>query len=239
MINEFSNEQDYKAQNGTLRLQLAEMSALNMSLRRKLAQAEQLLRNRSQQSHDLHSSLRNEKQRAERYALKLRNQQSLLRKLSSSLVSVGFSDLLNTILKEHRQEQAALPTPRTYSSKHRGTRVPPRARTKGAQQHLHQNASLLKINNEYSSYFLNKSSASGVSLPPFTQFSQTIREDGTLTEELLDLEDDGLDKYYSKRNRYERRSGDQCGFPHSAASNNAGLGLDNRSMISEDCYFTR
>lgn len=104
MINEFSNEQDYKAQNGALRVQVAEMSNLNMSLRRQLAQAEQLLRTRTQQSQDIHLALRKEKQRNEKCIIRLKNQQSLLRRLSSSLVSMGFSDLLNTILKEHRLE---------------------------------------------------------------------------------------------------------------------------------------
>lgn len=182
---------------------------------------------------------RKERERTERYGDRLRKQQSLLRRLARAMVSVGFGELLNTILNEHRLEQQGQPTPTTYRSKYRGANVPQRPRYRGSMRPHRQNASILKLQNEYSSNLQNKSSASGLSLPPYTQFSQTIRDDWALTEELADFDEDDPDRYQSRRNGIQRRSGDRWGVPHSVASNNIGLGLDNRSMISEDCYYTR
>ena len=63
-----------------------------------------MLRKSAQRAQEMHVTARKERERTERYGDRLRRQQSLLRRLARAMVSVGFGELLNTILNEHRLE---------------------------------------------------------------------------------------------------------------------------------------
>ena len=90
---------------------------------------------------------------------------------------------------------------------------------------------------------LNKSSASGVSLPIYTQYSQTNNDEwADLTEDFVDFDEYEPNRKVNNRRDMMMRTSEEgrFGIPRSVASNNIGMGLDNRSLISDDfCLMSR
>jgi len=113
------------------------------------------------------------------------------------------------------------PTITTYRSKHQ--KMPHRPGQNGGPSKSKYNE------NSSNPYTNNYISASGVSLPNFTQFSQTMIDD----DSYMGFEEE---EYYRQNGAKSRdsRSRHVNGIPHSLTSNKFQQCLENGSVISED-----